>query len=121
MVGAPYAGVGGYQRGAALALNSEMEAGGVYTVPGDLSWLPGSEGTQVQVPLNSIFCQDYERSASSLHFLKAEDGFPSGVELIGSPTARACAQQVDEMLKWVEAEISRIAATPTRISKLLES
>ena len=115
MVGAPYAGVGGYQRGAALALNSEMEAGGVYTVPGDLSWLPGSEGTQVQVPLNSIFCQDYERSASSLHFLK------TGVGLIGSPTARACAQQVDEVLKWVEAEISRIAATPTRISKLLES
>jgi len=78
VVGAPYAGVGGYQRGAALALDSEMEAGHVYTVPGDLSWMPGSEGTQ-----------DYERSASSLHFLSAA----SGVGLIGSPSARACAQQ----------------------------
>merc|ERR1719209_321149 len=82
VVGAPYAGVGGYQRGAALALDSEMEEGGVYTVPGDLSWLPGSEGSQ-----------DYERSASSLQFFHAEDGFLSGVGLIGSPTARACAQQ----------------------------
>ena len=54
VVGAPYAGVGGYQRGAALALDSEMEAGGVYTVPGDLSWLPGSEGTQVKVPFLSF-------------------------------------------------------------------
>ena len=48
VVGAPYAGIGGYQRGAAVALDSEMEAGGVYTVPGDLNWLPGSEGTQVK-------------------------------------------------------------------------
>ena len=48
MVGAPYAGVGGYQRGAALALDSEMETGRVYTVPGDLSWMPASEGTQVK-------------------------------------------------------------------------
>ena len=96
VVGAPYAGVGGYQRGAALALDSEMEAGGVYTVPGDLSWLPGSEGTQVKVPI-SIFCQDYERSASSLKFFHAEDSLLSGVGLIGSPTARACAKQVDEV------------------------
>ena len=48
VVGAPYAGVGGYQRGAALGLDDgELETGRVYTVPGDLSWMPGSEGTQV--------------------------------------------------------------------------
>ena len=93
VVGAPFAGVGGYQRGAALALDLEMEAGGVYTVPGDLNWLAGSEGSQVKVPFLSFF-QDYERSASSLHFFNTEEGFLSGVGLIGSPTARACAQQV---------------------------
>ena len=58
MVGAPYAGVGGYQRGAALVLESEMEAGGVYTVPGNLGWLPGSEGTQVNDPSNLLSHSD---------------------------------------------------------------
>ena len=52
VVGAPYAGVGGYQRGAALVLDSEMGVGGVYTVPGDLSWMPGSEGAQVTASLS---------------------------------------------------------------------
>jgi len=77
LVGAPYAGLGGYQRGAALALDFDMEVGGVYTVPGDLAWLPGSEGSQ-----------DYERSASSLLFSNTEDSF-----LVGSPMTRVCAQE----------------------------
>ena len=100
MVGAPYAGLGGYQRGAALALDFDMEVGGVYTVPGDLAWLPGSEGSQVgDCPLTGfpawnshLTWQDYERSASALLFSNAEDSF-----LIGSPTTRVCAQEVGEL------------------------
>ena len=100
MVGAPYAGVGGYQRGAALALDFDMEVGGVYTVPGDLAWLPGSEGSQVcGSPLTGfpawnshLTWQDYERSASSLLFSNADDSF-----LVGSPMTRVCAQEVGEL------------------------
>ena len=59
MVGAPYAGLGGYQRGAALALDFDMEVGGVYTVPGDLAWLPGSEGLQVCDRISSLEFSSY--------------------------------------------------------------
>ena len=77
-----------------------MEVGGVYTVPGDLAWLPGSEGLQVcDCPLtgfpawnSNLTLQDYERSASSLLFSNAEDSF-----LIGSPMTRVCAQEVGEL------------------------
>ena len=100
MVGAPYAGVGGYQRGAALALDFDTEVGGVYTVPGDLAWLPGSEGLRVcDCPLtgfpawnSNLTGQDYERSASSLLLSNTEDSF-----LVGSPMTRVCAQEVGEL------------------------
>ena len=77
-----------------------MEVGGVYTVPGDLAWLPGSEGSQVcDCPIigfpawnSHLTWQDYERSASSLLFSNADDSF-----LVGSPTARVCAQEVGEL------------------------
>ena len=77
-----------------------MEVGGVYTVPGDLAWLPGSEGLQVcDCPLTGfpawnshLTWQDYERSASSLLFSNSEDSF-----LIGSPMTRVCAQEVGEL------------------------
>ena len=77
-----------------------MEVGSVYTVPGDLAWLPGSEGSQVgDCPLTGfpawnshLTWQDYERSASSLLFSNADDSF-----LVGSPMTRVCAQEVGEL------------------------
>ena len=123
MVGAPYVGLGGHQRGAVLAVTWPVEvggggqaqgqAGGEHLVPGDHGWLPGSEGSQVSGQAGGDSRgQDYQRSGASMRFATGEDGGGSRLGLVGSPTSRLCS---GDCSSYSEGDVQAAGAVQVRV------